>query len=436
MSRLTRRDILRTAGGTSALGVGLIAGCSSDAGTNTEDGGDSGSPTPTGRVTGTTASGPDEVSVGVFAPYSGPFAPWGGSMTTGTELAKADLEAEFDITVQVHEYDTETDPAAAQERMQRAVISDGIDFAHGGVSSAVAGSLGSWASDNGVPFITQGASDTLTGSDCASHMFRAYPSNTMMARSVGAPMADEADSWYLLYTNYIWGQTGQEVIGSVLEENGATVVGKDAVPGPGNQDFTQYINNVENSDADGVAMIVPGLDARAAAGQLRNRGLDEELSVMFHQFEDLVMWGLDEEAASMVDVGPTGWVNTVSGGDEFKQRVADAGETDPFSRHYMAYVSVDQLVRAAMRAGTTDGDDIRSELEGHEITDSPVNDIQPDASFQWRACDHQLIQPTHVVAARETSEMTGDPYKQWFDVTDTVAGGDVARSCEETGCSL
>ncbi|WP_089819216.1 ABC transporter substrate-binding protein [Halomicrobium zhouii] len=433
MPRTTRREILKRVGATSGLGSVMIAGCSSDsddAGGQQTTGGDT---TDAGTAG---SSGPDELHIGVFAPYTGPFAPWGSALTTGSELAKQDLEAEFDVSITLSEYDTETNPSAAQERIQRAVTSDGIDMAHGGISSAVCGSIGSWASDNGVPFITQGASDTLTGESCQPYMFRAYPSNTMMARAVGQPMAEEADSWYLLYTDYVWGQTAQEIIGSVLEENGATVAGTDAVPGPGNQDFTQYINNVENSDADGVAMIIPGLDARAAASQLQNRGLHEALSVMFHQFEDQVMWGLNQEAASMVDLGPTGWINTVEGGEDFKQRVDEQGETDPFSRQYMAYVSTDQAVRAAMRAGSANGDDVRAALEGHEITDSPVNDIVPNSTLKWRACDHQLVQPTHVVQARDASEMTNDPYKQWFEVSKTVAGDQVARSCEETGCSF
>jgi len=429
-----RRRFVKAAGAT--ITVGALAGCSGDGGDGS-DGGDGGSGGDGGDGGSTSGGGgPSELHVGTFAPYTGPFAPWGEAHTVGSELAKADLESEYDVSITLSEYDTETNPSAAQERMQRAVTSDGIDLAHGGVSSAVAGSIGSWASDNGVPFLTQGASDTLTGSNCQPYMFRAYPSNTMMARSVGGPMAEEADSWYLLYTDYIWGQTAQEIIGTVLEENGASVVGSDAVPGPGNQDFTQYLNNVANSDATGLAMIVPGLDARAAAGQIQNRGMAEDLSMMFHQFEDLVMWGLDTEAASMVDVGPTGWTSTVEGGDEFAQRVADAGETDPFARHYMAYVCVDQAVRAAMRAGSTDGEAIRGALEGHEITDSTLNDIQPNATLRWRACDHQLVQPTHLVTARDPGEMTDDPYKQWYDVTGSVAGEEVIRSCEETGCSL
>ncbi|WP_424008971.1 ABC transporter substrate-binding protein [Haloferax denitrificans] len=375
----------------------------------------------------------DELTVGVFAPYTGAFAPWGESVTTGSVLAKQDLEEEFDISIELREYDTETDPSTALERVRRAVTSDGIDFAHGGISSAVCTSMGSWASDNGVSYIAQGASDTITGSECAEHMFSVYQSNTMMAGAAVPRMVQEADSWYILYSDYVWGQTANEVISARLEENGATVVGSDATPFPGD-DYTQYINNVQNSDAEAVALLIPGLDARLAIEQMMNTGLHEELALMVHQFEDLVAWGLGKEAASAVDVGPTGWVSAVDTGEEFKQRVVDEGGTDPFARHYMSYTSLDQQVRAVMRAGSTAAADITAELEGHQI-ESTVADLQP-GTLKWRACDHNLIQPTHVVSGLEPDEMQDEPWKQWFGIDETIPGGDLARSCEETGCQL
>jgi branched-chain amino acid transport system substrate-binding protein len=431
MTDPSRRQVLRRMGVASTAGAAFLAGCTGGdggdgGGGNGSDGGDGGDGGGTG---GSTTS----YTVGVFAPLTGPFAPWGSALEVGSQLAKEDLESEFDVAIELEVYDTEVNPSAALERMKRAVTSDGIDFAHGGISSAVCGSIGTWASDNGVSYIAQGASDTLTGSDCKEHMFSVYQSNTMMAQSVGSAMAEAADSWYLLYANYVWGQTAQQVITTALEENGASVAGKDATPFP-NDDYTQYINNVANSDAAGVAMLLPGLDARLAAEQLMNRGLQEERSVMFHQLEDLVLWGLDREAAAMVDVGSTGWMNAVDGGDEFKQRIVEAGDTDPFARHYMAYTSLDQQVRAAIRAESTAAADITAELEGHEIQ-SPVTDIQPGA-LKWRACDHQLVQPTHVVSGLSVDEMSDDPYKEWFSVDKSVAGADVIRSCEETGCQL
>ncbi|MFC7203072.1 ABC transporter substrate-binding protein [Haloferax namakaokahaiae] len=431
----SRRAFLKRASVASTIGAASLAGCTGSPGEGNDNGGggdtDAGGDSETDS--GGSGGGIEEIKVGVFAPYTGPFAPWGESVTTGSVLAKQDLEEEFGISIELVEYDTETNPSTALERMKRAVTSDGIDFAHGGISSAVCTSMGSWASDNGVSYIAQGASDSITGEACAEHMFSVYQSNTMMANAAGPEMAEQADSWYILYSDYVWGQTGQKVISASLEANGATVVGKDATPFPGD-DYTQYINNVANSDADAVALIIPGLDARLATEQMMNKGLHEELTVMYHQFEDLVLWGIGEDAASTVDVGTTGWMNGVEGTDEFNQRIVEEGDTDPFARHYMAYTSLDQQVRAAMRAGSTDAAAITSELEGHQVS-SPVNDIQPGTVY-WRECDHQLIQPTHLVSGLETSEISNGDWKQWFTVDESLAGDDLARTCEETGCEL
>lgn len=433
MPTRSRRELLRQVGVVSTVGITGLAGCTGIPGENGGGGTGSGDGGSNGNV--------NELTVGIFAPYTGAFAPWGESVTVGSILAKRDLEAEFDISIELKEYDTETDPSTALERMKRAVTSDGIDFAHGGISSAVCTSIGSWASNNGVSYIAQGASDSITGGSCAEHMFSVYQSNTMMARAAGPRMANKADSWYILYSDYVWGQTANKIISTTLEENGATVVGSNATPFPGD-DYTQYINNVQNSDADAAALLIPGLDARLAMEQMMNTGLHEELTLMFHQFEDLVMWGLGKEAAAAVDIGPTGWVNAVDAGKQFKQRVVDEGQSaknnsgkaDPFARHYMAYASLDQQVRAAMRAGSTAAADITTELEGHQI-ESAVTDVQP-GTLRWRACDHQLIQPTHVVSGLEMGKMQDKPWKQWFGIDETLPGADLARNCDETGCQI
>lgn len=381
------------------------------------------------------SQGGGSYKVGVFAPLSGPFAPWGTALVNGSKLAKQDLEDELDVDIEIKKYDTQTDPSTALSKMKRAVTSDGIDFANGGVSSAVCTSMGSWASSNQVSYIAQGASNTLTGANCEKYMYSVYQSNSMMSQSAGPRMAEVADSWYLLYSNYVWGKNGQKIIQQTLKENGASVVGKSATPFPADS-YNQYLNQVANSDADGVALIIPGLDARLAVKQMMNSGMgtDDDLKVMVHQLEDLVFWGLNKRSASIVDVGPTGWINTVDAGDEFKKRVAEQGQTDPFARHYMSYTSMDQHVRAAERAGSRDAEEIRKQLEGHEVS-STVNDIQP-GKLHWRECDHQLVQPVHVVSGRKVGQMKANPYKQWFNVDETVPGSKIARSCKATGCNL
>jgi len=438
MESLTRRTVLRKAGATGVIATAGLAGCSGsgDNGGGSGDDGDDGGDSDSDSNGGTTSqdTGPSSFHVGVFSSQTGPFAPWGPSLVTGAELAAEDLENEFDIDIEVSTYDTEVNPSAALDRMKRAVTSDGIDFAQGGLSSSVCTSIGTWASDNGVSYIADGASDTLTGGSCLPHMFSTYSSNTMMANTVGPRMADVADNWYLLYADYVWGQNAEETITESIENNGGNVVETEATPFP-NDDYTPYLNNVSNSDADAVGMLIPGVDARLAAEQFRNNGLQDEFSLMFHQAEDITFWGLSPESAAMVDIASIGWVNSLDSGEDFKTRVAEQGETDPFVRHANAYIAMDQQVRAAIRAESVAAEDIRTELEGHTVESENALDVMPGTT-QWRACDHQLMHPTYAVSGRAVEDQQNDPSNAWFNIEGTSPAEDVVRSCEDTGCSL
>jgi len=425
----SRRRLLRGIGTGATAGIAGLSGCSGGTGGDGSSGGDGGGG---GTTVGTAGStGPTSFHVGVFSPFSGPFGTWGPAHELGTTIAAEDLQSEYDVDIEISTYDTETNPSAAQERMQRAVNADGIDFAFGGIVGTVIQALGSWTADNGVVYMTE------QSNECYPLMFQVYGSTEMLSNAVAPEMANHADSWYLLYSDYVWGQVSQKLIESGLEAEGASVAGMDATPWPPqDRDFTQYINNAASSDADGLGLILPGTSASSAMRQARNEGLLDEFAIMNQQAEDPVYWGVGKWAAEAVDVSTTGWVNSVGGGDEFKQQITERGNLDPFVRHATSYLGLDQLVRAALRAGSKEADDVREALEGHDITDSRVNTIFNSDQFHWRACDHQLLKPMYVVSGMSQSEMQDSPYKQWLQVDKTVPGADVAMPCSEDGCDF
>ena len=409
----TRRSFLRRTAATGALGATALAGCLNGGGGSVSD-----------------------LKVGYVSSLSGPFEVFGRAGLNGAKLARDDLEDELDTSIEIVTGDTELNPQTGQERVEELVSREEIDFAMGGVSSAVAGSIGAWTSRNGVVYFPTGAhSDTLTGSDCGEYMFRPTCSNSMLANTVGAEMVGAADSWYVLYSDYVWGQTAQAAVSGILEDEGKEVVGKSAVPFP-SDDYTQYVNEANASDAEGIALLIAGLDLRKAISVITNRGIQDDYTFAMHQLEDVVLWGLGEENAGILDIAGQVWGPASPGGDEFKQRVADNYETGPYVRHYLGYVSMDQAVRAVDRAGGADPDDMRDALEGHQLEDSPVVDMKDGGDMYWRECDHQLVQPAFGVGARSVGEMEDSPYNNWFTVEETYAGDDVVLSCDETGCSL
>ncbi|MDZ7702286.1 MAG: ABC transporter substrate-binding protein [Halobacteriales archaeon] len=430
MTRTSRRTLLKGLGAGSVAGLTGLAGCTGGDG---GDGGDGGAATDT--ATGTPGDmGPTEFTAGVFGPFTGPFAPWGPATELGATLAAENLEEELGVDITINTYDTEVNPSAALDRMKRAVTADGVDFTQGALSSAVCTTIGTWASDNGVIYLADGASDTLTGANCKPYMFRTYPSNTMMSRSVAPRMADIADSWYVMYSDYVWGQNAQGTITKLLEEEGSSVAGVEATPFP-HDDYTQFLNNAVNADVEGIAMILPGLEPTKALQQARNQGALEGHKIMVHQNEAMTQWSLGKWAAAQLDASAVGWNNAVEGGEEFKTSVADRGDVDPMVRHYTAFIAMDQVVRAAVRAGSKDAEDIRLELEGHEIESEAVKAVESGTQY-WRACDHSLVKPVYTISGRSEGDMTDSPYKSWFNVESSLAGDDVIRACEETGCSF
>ena len=414
--RVCRRNVLQSAGAAGAVGLAGLSGCLS----SLSGGG----------------SDVSDLSVGYTTSLSGPFAVFGQAGLDGAELAAADLEEELDVSIDISTGDTEVNPSTGLQRIKRLVTEEEIDFAMGGVSSSVALKMGTWASDNSVTYMATGAhSDAVSGGSCATHMYQPTAANSMLANTIGEQMVGAGDSWYLIYSDYTWGQTAQQAVASALEDGGKEVVGTAAAPFP-NDDYTPYLNEAADSDADGIGMLIAGLDLRKAANQAMAKGIQDDYTLAMHQLEDVVYWGLDKENAGILDTAGQVWGPAVDNeaSNQFAERIAENADTDPYVRHLLGYMSMDQAVRAAVRADSTAAEDMRGELVGHEVS-SKIKDIKGGGDMYWRE-NNQLVQPTFSVEARPQEEMEDDPYKRWFQTTETFAGDDVVRPLSETGCDL
>jgi ABC-type branched-subunit amino acid transport system substrate-binding protein len=413
MRGISRRKLLQQVGAATAVGSVGLAGClSGDGGGNTED----------------------EIVIACPTSLSGAFAPYGEAERDGGMLAAQHLEEELDLNIEIVTGDTELSPDTAIERLESMVVDDDATLAYGGVSSAIGIAMGNWASENEVPICVHGASDDITGSECAPFMFSPYMSNTMQVAPTAPQMADLEDDWYLLYSDYTWGHTAEEAYVEALEDEGAEIVGSEAVPFP-NDDYTPYLNSAQQSGASGLALLVAGLDQRTATSQILDLGMEEEFSIMMHQGEDVGFYGIDPQMASILDINSQGWSPAIDAGEEWKNEVAEFSDHDPFVRHYMGYVSVDQMVRASVRADSLEGEAIRDELSGHEIESEQILELQPGERLYWREADNQLVQPTHVTTGRAVEDMQNDPYNVWFDMVDTMEGDDASPEPDEA-CDL
>lgn len=420
MGGVNRRQFVRT--GVVSLGASTLVGCIGDDDTDGDD-----------SVDDTDDTGVDdgdgfdeEIVIGCPTALSGAFAPYGEAERDGGTLAAQHLEEEFDISIEIVTGDTEANPTEAVDRIEGMVLDDGIHMAYGGVSSAVGIAMGSWGTENQVPVCVHGASDDITGGECASYMFSPYMSNTMQVAPTAPAMAELEDEWFLLYSDYTWGHTAEEAYRDGLEEAGATVVGSEAVPFP-TTEYGPYITTAEESGAGGIGLLVAGLDQRAASSTIIDRGIGDEYTFQMHQTEEPGLYGIDRQATAMLDVNSQGWNAGLDVPSDWLDEIAEISDHDPFVRHYMGYVSVDQMVRAALRADSLEGQAIRDELSGHEIENEFIYELQPtEETLYWREEDHQLVQPTYVSSGLPVEEQQTEPYNVWFEVTHTMEGSEAS----------
>lgn len=413
MVDIDRRRLLKHAGVATTIGATGLAGC----------------------LGGGNDGVGDEIIVACLTALSGAFAPYGEAERDGGRLAAQHLEEEFDVSIEIVTGDTEANPDEGVNQLEGKVVNDGAHVAYGGISSAAAIAMGNWAEQNQVPIAVHGGSDDITGSQCTSYMFSTYMSNTMQIAPTAPAMAELEDDWFLLYSDYTWGETAQKAYTEALEAEGANIVGKEAVPFP-TQEYNPHLNSAENSGAGGIALLVAGLDQRASTSQILDRGMEDDYTFMLHQNEDTTFYGNNPEAASIVDVSSQGWSPALDVPEDWMEEITEISDHDPFVRHFFGYASVDQLVRASIRADSVEGEAIRDELSGHEVENQTIYDLQPtEETIYWREGDNQLVQPTYVTSGRSINEQETDPYKVLFDIDHRMEGDEASPEASDA-CNL
>ena len=408
---MSRRKFLTAAG---AAGVAGLAGCSA------------------AHSVGKSSGSKTHYKVGVTTPLSGVYSFLGKASLQGMKIAKADLEKKKNVKIDLSVEDTETKPSVSLQKMKKLVNKDRVDFTLGGVSSSDDIKMGNWASENGVVYVASGSHSTATtGKKCAKYMFRTPPSAHMHAIAAGKGMADYADSWFIIYSNYTADTTFSSALEKALKANGAKVVGKAAAPFPAN-DFSPYINQAASSGAAGVAPIVG--NKSKFMKQFVNKGLENKMKLAGGIMEEKFYWNEGKKQTEHMGLMTAGWSNEVPQTDLGKhviKQVSKRFNTSAFSRHWMGYTSLDQEVRAAERAGSVKAKDMRNALAGWEVKHS-----MKKGKMYWRKADNQLVQPTYTLKPLPISKMKSKPYKSWWKFLDSYPGKKTVRKVDKQRCYL
>lgn len=373
-SNSSRRTFLKTSATLSTVG---LAGC-------------------LGNITG---SGSDTVRIGSPIPNSGALALFGQINQQGYEFAREKLGGEilgneFEIVVR----DTKSEPSTGVRVTRELVEEEEVDALMGITSSAVGINTVQYIKDDGqVPLITsQFATNAAreVPKFCNQYTFFPWPSFRQMVlandRFISEELPGHVDGdidtsqMYIVAMDFEAGQSARDVITEMAEERGATIEGSTMVP-LDVSDWSTYLPDPQNAESDIITGFIPGQQAVSFIKQASNFGLTEDKTLAFlgDTTSPIVLAPAGEAANGMFS---THWWDpnrdTELNNEYLQWHGENVEKLPPNEAHASAFNQLWSLAQAIEAAGSTNTDDVISELEGLEF-ESPMGQLS------YRAEDHQ-----------------------------------------------
>jgi branched-chain amino acid transport system substrate-binding protein len=418
----SRRRFLRDAGAT-AIGTTLLSGCVQQQG---EDGDTTTQNTDGDTTTEQSLSG--TVTFGVLNPMSGPFSSLGPAQRKGAELAVefVNNSDEFDFEVDPVYEDTATDPATARQKASRLVDQDGAQFLAGAINSSVALALADFAAQNEVVYSSGGAALELTGENCNQYTFRSETNTAQQVAGMVGYTLDNLGSKIWIHTaDYAYGNSAIGEIRKAIEGTDAEILGT-TTPQQGTSDFGPHISQIQNSDAEVLAIPLTGGDLINFMKQAESRGLNEEIDIIGTAlFAQALRAPLGSAAAGTYS--STLYNHKLETGDnqQFVQAFQDAHDAPPGHFSRVGYESVRMTARGVQAAGSKDPSTVKDSLAG-----TPMTSILGEREF--RECDHQAVNPVWTSKINAADNDLGTS----VEIVNEVSGEEATPPCSESNCSL
>jgi len=430
-----RRGLLRTLGGAGVAGLATGgAGCLGELGGQDADEGDGDGSDGDGDGSDGSDGDAIEITYGVLSPMSGAFSSLGPGQRRGAQLGIRTVNESDDLNVRIEGAyeDTETGQEPALQAANRVVENDGADFLMGAISSSVAIGLNNFAQENEVIYNPGGAAVPITGSECNEYVFRAETNTAQVAEAVSAYTVNNLGTnvWFHI-ADYAYGESVLTRVRSRMEEaNPDTNVVGVSRSELGADNYDSFISDIRSSDADVAVLGMTGGDLITFVNQANSAGLKSSVDLMSPTMSFQVV----RRALGPAAYGTYGGVRYTADTDELdNQGNVDFVEAyrsehddlpDNFAR--VGYQSVLMTARGVHEAGSSDPADVIDALAGLEM-DTILG------SNQFRACDHQAVNPTWM---GELTEPSGGSGPADVNPISKVEGENAILPCEETGCEL
>ena len=225
-----------------------------------------------------------EIKIGFVNPTTGPFGTLGKYARKGMDLALEEAQnkpALKGLKFTVIERDSAGKAADAVRYARELISREGVDVLMGGLSSAECMSIQKIVAEEKIAYLpTSGcwADGFSSPSNVNKYSFRVTANNKQrnfafadwLLKNVGK-------TWYLIYSDFAYGQSGAKAFQAAMKAKGGTVVGSVAVPF-GTTDMAPYIGKIDKS-AQGLYFILAGRDAILGLQESAAQGLDKKMKL-------------------------------------------------------------------------------------------------------------------------------------------------------------
>jgi len=259
MTKLTRREVLKTGTAAAAFAAGL--------------------PMPAVLAA-------EPIRIGAVLPFSGGLELFGNQARLGIDLALKEINDAGGILgrpVEVLYEDNKTDPKTSVERATSLIRRDQV--------LAIAGPITSNARDAMMPTMSRSKVPLLyatnyEGGGCNRYLFafNTVP-NQELEKLLPVMKQKFGSSFYMFGADYVWPQKMFATAGTLVEGMGGTVAGTEFTPW-GVKDFAPVIRRIKDSGAKVLVFALPGADGITFIKQAEDLGLLKDVTVAFLGFAE------------------------------------------------------------------------------------------------------------------------------------------------------
>ena len=280
--------------------------------------------------------------------------------------------------------------------------------------------------------VSGAASADLTGKYCSPNMIHWAPDTWGNSHSTGeALLRAGRKTFFLVVADYIFGQTLEREVVSLVQAGGGTVLGSVRYPFPGTTDFSAYLVQAQSSGADVIAFCNTGGDMENTVKQAHEFGLargGRAVAPMFGFMTEMKAVGL--ETGQGLFMTETFYWDLNDRTRAFTRRFLPKSPGNyPCSLHAGCYSTVLHYLKAVAAGGATRTSG-RAAIAAMKALPTD-DDCFGAASIR---ADGRFLCDTHLFQVKSPTESTG-PWDIYRLVSSTP-GTRAFRTLAEGGCTM